>query len=319
MKIENHVAQLLYRYPCVTVPGFGAFIANISSAEVNTFTQTFSPPRKNISFNANIQSNDGLLTNHIATIDKVGYEAAVLLIDAQVETWKQQLNSKETITLKSIGNITANEHGHPIFEAFVDVNFLTSSFGLNSYVSPTIKREVDQLMAIKNKIAVEPKLIRLETPTESFEIKPRPNYLSYAAAVVIGLGTLGFVGNTFYQQQVEVQNQITQNEVRKEVNQRIQKATFFISNPFQYTNLEVAETDKCFHIVSGSFRSKRNVANLLERMIKMGYNPKALPKDSLGVSQVLFGSYSTFGAAQAELEKIQSKENPEAWILIKKL
>jgi len=33
----------------------------------------------------------------------------------------------------------------------------------------------------------------------------------------------------------------------------------------------------------------------------------------------LFGSYATFSSAQNELEKIQIKENPEAWILIKKL
>jgi hypothetical protein len=37
------------------------------------------------------------------------------------------------------------------------------------------------------------------------------------------------------------------------------------------------------------------------------------------LSQVIFGSYPTFGTAQLALESIQKNENPDAWILIKKL
>ena len=316
MKIEKYIAQLLYRYQCVAVPGFGAFITNISSAEVNTFTYTFSPPRKNISFNSHLKNNDGLLANHIATSEKIDYEAAVSVIENAVENWMQKLLSKEMLTLTNIGTITLNAAGIMVFETTQENNFLTSSFGLNSYVSPIIKREVEQLVETKSMVVLEPKVLFLDTPTQTVQ---KPNYFNYAAAAVIALGTLGFVGNTFYNQQIEAQNKITQNEVRKEVNQKIQEATFLISNPFQYNKVAVAEADKCFHIVAGSFRSRRNVANLLNRMTQMGYKPKALAKDSVGVSQVLFGSYSTFGDAQAELEKIHITENPEAWILIKKL
>ena len=316
MKIENHIAQLLYRYQCVTVPGFGAFLTNNSSAEVNSFTQTFTPPRKNVLFNTHLKNNDGLLANHIATIEKINYESAVINIENSVENWKQLLQTKETIVLKNIGTIKNNEFGTVIFEESQDINFLSSSFGLNSYVSPTIKREVEQFVESISTNLSESKVIKLQTTIQPIQ---KNNYFNYAAAAIISIGTLGFVGNTFYNQQIEAQNQVTQSEVRKEVNQKIQEATFFISNPLQYKNIEIAEAEKCFHIVAGSFRSERNLKNLLKRMTILGYNPKALPKDSIGVSQVLFGSYSTFATAQKELEKIQVKENPEAWILIKKL
>jgi hypothetical protein len=179
-----------------------------------------------------------------------------------------------------------------------------------------MKREVALLMETKNTEASEAQSLQSEINVIAIR---RSNYWSYAAAAAIFIGALGFAGHTFYNQQIEAQNLVTQKEVRNAVNQKIQQATFLISNPFEHNQVEVAEADKCFHIVAGSFRSQRNVTNLMKRMLQLGYNPKTISKDSIGVSQVLFGSYATFSSAQNELEKIQIKENPEAWILIKKL
>ncbi len=316
MNIEKHIAQLLYRYQCVTVPGFGAFITNISSAEVNAFTQTFSPPRKNISFNSHLKNNDGLLVNYIATIEKITYESATLVVDNVIEKWLQTLRNQGVLTLTSVGSIQLNADGAAVFESTQETNFLASSFGLSSYVSPVIKREIEHLLESKAIYVEEPKVVLLEHADHTNQ---KPYYLKYAAAAIIAFGTLGYVGSTFYNQQIEAQNEITQREVQKEVNQKIQEATFFISNPLQYKKESITDVEKDFHIVAGSFRSQRNVNNLLRRMTKLGYNPKALAKDSNGVSQVLFGSYPTFRDAQIELEKIHTSENPEAWILIKKL
>lgn len=316
MNIEKHIAQLLYRYQCVTVPGFGAFITNISSAEVNAFTQTFSPPRKNISFNSHLKNNDGLLVNYIATVEKITYESATLVVDNVIEKWLQTLRNQGVLTLTSVGSIQLNADGAAVFESTQETNFLASSFGLSSYVSPVIKREIEHLLESKAIYVEEPKVVLLEHADHTNQ---KPYYLKYAAAAIIAFGTLGYVGSTFYNQQIEAQNEITQREVQKEVNQKIQEATFFISNPLQYKKESITDVEKDFHIVAGSFRSQRNVNNLLRRMTKLGYNPKALAKDSNGVSQVLFGSYSTFRDAQIELEKIHTSENPEAWILIKKL
>ncbi|WP_459640758.1 HU domain-containing protein [Flavobacterium sp. CGRL2] len=47
MKIEVYISQLLYRYQCVTVPGFGAFLTEIHSAQLNESTNSFFPPKKN--------------------------------------------------------------------------------------------------------------------------------------------------------------------------------------------------------------------------------------------------------------------------------
>ena len=47
MKIEPYIAQLLYRYQCVTVPGFGAFLTEIQSAQLIESSNSFFPPKKN--------------------------------------------------------------------------------------------------------------------------------------------------------------------------------------------------------------------------------------------------------------------------------
>ena len=74
MKIEPYIAQLLYRYQCVTVPGFGAFLTEIQSAQIIESSNSFFPPKKMISFNAYLKNNDGLLANHIAQAEKTSYE-----------------------------------------------------------------------------------------------------------------------------------------------------------------------------------------------------------------------------------------------------
>lgn len=316
MKIEKHIAQLLYRYQCVTIPGFGAFITNIVSAEVNVFTNTFSPPRKNISFNFNLQSNDGLLVNHIAQSEELSYENANHLVHREVEKWKLQLQADKQLILQDIGTINRNTSDLLSFVPFEHSNYLPTSFGLNSYVSPIIKREIESLIEFKTEVKVI-----AETSESAAQVIPitRPSYWSYAAAAVVFLSVFSFVGHNFYKQQIEAQNRLTQIEVQKEVYQKIQEATFALPNPFENNQVQVSEEDKCFHIVAGSFRSKRNVSNLMDRMVKIGFNPKVVAKDSIGVTQVLYGSYATFSGAQSQLDIIQAKENPEAWIMIKKL
>ena len=85
MTLANHINDLLYRYECVIVPGFGGFITNEISASVNHYTHTFHPPMKQISFNSNLQNNDGLLANYISSIENISFNEALNLINNQTK------------------------------------------------------------------------------------------------------------------------------------------------------------------------------------------------------------------------------------------
>ena len=90
MKIEQYINQLLYRYQCVTVPGFGAFLTEVQSAHLDETSHSFYPPKKIVSFNPYIKNNDGLLANHLAVSEKISYEIAVSIIQNEVSSWRNK-------------------------------------------------------------------------------------------------------------------------------------------------------------------------------------------------------------------------------------
>src|SRR6478735_2967776 len=128
MKIEHHIAQLLYRHQCVTIPGLGAFLTEIQSAQFNEVSNTFYPPKKLVSFNSLLKNNDGLLANHISLSEKVDYETAVQKIKEQVDSWKNSLENYQPILLSNLGIFKMNGEGNLVFEAFSQVNYLAESF-----------------------------------------------------------------------------------------------------------------------------------------------------------------------------------------------
>ena len=64
--ISKYISELLFLHDCVIIPQFGGFVGNNKSAVLNETTGIITPPSKEILFNLNLQTNDGLLINHIS-------------------------------------------------------------------------------------------------------------------------------------------------------------------------------------------------------------------------------------------------------------
>ena len=308
--MEQHIAQLLYRYQCVTVPGFGAFLTEIQPAQLLESTNTFYPPKKVVSFNAHLKNNDGLLANHISQMEKIGYEVAVQNISKEVSLWKNALLNHQNVVLNSIGTLHLNISGTLTFEATTQVNFHTSSFGLNTFVSPTVKREVIEKMP--EAFETEPIILVPETAT-SF----RYSYLKYAAVFIVALTAAGSIGLKMHETQMDEEMQLVQTEVQKDVQNKIQEATFFIENPLPNVTLTVKEEKKAYHIVAGAFSSEANAEKQLKILKSKGFNGKILERNKYGLVPVLYGSYSTYAESQEALKEIHKTESQEAWLLIK--
>ena len=287
MKMEQHIAQLLYRYQCVTVPGFGAFLTEIQPAQLLESTNTFYPPKKVVSFNAHLKNNDGLLANHISQMEKIGYEVAVQNISKEVSLWKNALLNHQNVVLNSIGTLHLNISGTLTFEATTQVNFHTSSFGLNTFVSPTVKREVIEKMP--EAFETEPIILVPETAT-SF----RYSYLKYAAVFIVAITAAGSIGLKMHETQMDEEMQLVQTEVQKDVQNKIQEATFFIENPLPNVTLTVKEEKKAYHIVAGAFSNQANAEKQLKILKANGFNGKILERNKYGLVPVLYGSYSTY-------------------------
>ena len=313
MKMEHHISQLLYRYQCVSVPGFGAFLTEIQSARLNESAVSFYPPRKVVSFNFHLKNNDGLLANHISQAEKITYEDAVKNIESEVSNWKYQLQQSQTLQIKNIGQFAINSENNLVFESFDSLNYLTDSFGLSTFVSPKIQREI-----YKQEVeALEEKAPILFTPE-----KRKNSYLKYAAVFVLGLGAAGFFGNNYYndyQNTVASKQLMVEKSVQQKVENKIQEATFFIESPLPAVKLTVKEEKMAYHIVAGAFRNEANAQKIYERLSKKGFKSRRIEQNKHGLHPVLYGSFSTYAEAQKEMSKIQKTENREAWLLIKEL
>jgi len=142
MQLETYISDLLYRYDCVTIPDFGAFLTHRVSAKIHESTHTFYPPKKALSFNEQLQNNDGLLANYIAEVEKIPYATATLKISKKVKSIKSYLVEGETLQFKNIGELTLNADGKMVFNPSKQINYLTDSFGLSHFTSSNVTREV---------------------------------------------------------------------------------------------------------------------------------------------------------------------------------
>lgn len=312
MQIEKHISDLLYRYQCVTVPGFGAFLTETVSAHVTGSASSFFPPKKVVSFNANVKNNDGLLANHVALQEKMSYELAVIKIGDVVNEWTYLLQNRNRVVLKNIGEISVNNEMNWVFEPANTVNYLTDSFGLTPFVSPEITREV-----LKQEVeALEEKAPIIFTP----ERKRDYSYLKYAAVFVTMLGAGGFGYKTYYDQQITNQTLLVEKNVQDKVQQQIQEATFVISAPVEAVELSVAapvEEKMPYHLVAGAYRSEENANKAIAELKAAGFeNAKMLPMNKHNLYPVVYGSFKNLNEAQTERKNIQKSHNAEAWLLI---
>ena len=317
MKIEQYISQLLYRHQCVTVPGFGAFLTEIQSVHMHEKTNSFYPPKKLISFNSHLKNNDGLLANHISKIEKTSYENAVASIESEVVIWKSILQVNEKFLLKNIGELSLNSEKNIVFTPSENINYLTESFGLNSFVSPLIKREVAANLEQKMEEVVVSKKSE-PIPFIPEETRSRP-YLKYAAVFVLALSVAGSIGYKLYQDRIAEETLLVEKEVQKQVQNKIQEATFFIENPIPSVTLTVKEEKLSYHVVAGAFRNEENAEKIYDELIEVGFKARRLAPNKHGLFPVLYGSYATYTEAQQAMRDIHKSVNPDAWLLIKEL
>ena len=290
MTIAKYINDLLYRYDCVIVPNFGGFITNRIGAKVNPFTNNFYPPTKQISFNAHLKQNDGLLLNYIASVENISFEKAIIKINEAIFSWEETLKNKQVV-FDNIGNISLNENSQLIFEPKKNHNFLTNSFGLSVVSSPKINNK--------------------EIPNKSII----PVFVKYAAAAVI---LLGLAYNVYDTGQEKKQLDFYSNQ-EKVLEKKIQTATFVISNPLPTIELNVTKrSSKAFHVVAGAFQFPENAKRKVSQLKKKGFNAKILGVNKWGLTQVSFDSFYSRKKAYSILATIKKDVSKDAWILIKK-
>lgn len=310
MRLENYISDLLYRYECVTIPGLGAFLSHKVSAHINSENNTFFPPAKRLSFNAQLRDNDGLLANYIAKAEEISYTDALKRIQSYTHTLHGQLNEVQAVELKNIGSLSRNEAGKIVFEPNKQTNYLTESFGLTSYTGQPISREIykEQVETLEEKAAI----------TLTPEKRQAPAWIRYAAIGLLAIGITGTLGY-FHLENVESHNFAQKQKAQNELETKIQQATFTINNPLPAITINAFKPQGKYHIIAGAFRVEENAQTRVQELRNLGFKARQIGQNKYGLHQVVYGSYTDRVEALKALRSVRQTDNKSAWMLVQEL
>ena len=318
MGISQYIETLLYRYQCVVVPSFGAFLTQNKPAYLQKESNSFFPPSRELSFNAQLHTNDGLLVSHIAQIEKKPYEEVLKSVEEQAKSWLRELQQEGKLDLSPLGEFRLNPEGNNRFRPADRNNYLTSSFGLSAVLANPVAREV-----MKEEVeALEERIPFSITPEQREHPGIRP-YFKYAAVILLALAT-GLSGYTWYRQQTEAEG-LVRAEAQKQVSRQIQEATIFGAQPLELPSITLEidraaknEGDGVHYIIAGAFRVRENADKKIRQLRQQGFDAHYVGQNPFGLHQVAYSSYTDPKQALDSLRKIKRTVSEDAWLLSKR-
>lgn len=277
MDITAHIRELLFGHDCVILPGFGGFIGNYAPARIDKATSTFHPPLKRISFNRNLNHNDGLLIGKISGSTGLNYGDSRNLVGQFTDEISVRLSKGEKVVFDHIGSFTLNHEGNIQFEPDSEANYHLNSYGLTSFQFMPLEG-----YDVRKKI-VSPRI------KESVKQPAFRKYLWRAAVIVPLLGVLVAVPLTTDLFRTKVQSTSLNPLAAVEFDSNREE----LSSP---SNLEItaiqpgqtavvpaeAGTPQVdmpagqFYLITGSFQSENNAAILVKQLKEEGYNPEII-------------------------------------------
>ena len=308
MRLDKYISELLYRYECVILPGFGAFLTRYQPARIHESTDAFYPPCKLLSFNRQLQSNDGLLANHISKSKGIDYSEAISDIRSYTRYLEHELEAGKSVDIDAVGSLSLDAEQKIVFQPVSSNDYLTASFGLAQFVHPAVNREA----VVEEVRTLEPEPL-LFTPN-----KPRPAYMRYAAVGVLAIGLSGFGGLKIYESGVKQHNFVQIEEAKDRVQNSIQEATFVISNPLPSLEVNIPKFRGRYHIIAGAFRQEANAHKKVSQLQEAGFDARLLGKNRYGLHQVSYQSHENRLDALRALRTIKATNNKDAWLLVKR-
>ena len=262
--LNVYIEELLYKHQCVIVPKFGAFISNRKSATLGD-DKTFDPPKRELTFNPSLNSNDGLLVKYVSEESGIDYNLVEDYVNLAVEGWKRILQQDQPLVLDKIGTFRQMGEGRISFAPADEVNFLTDSFGMTPFIphevpssdlkiaenqikptlntSHTLPPEEELPPVIESPISQVTPVVPIQTETpkkgkkekdlkekKSFKLRP---YIKYSAVAAVGLIILAYGAYRLFNEKVvadgTTDNQfvVTDSLVQERLNQKLSEAGIF--------------------------------------------------------------------------------------------
>lgn len=319
--IDHYISELLYANECVVVPGFGGFVGNHISAHLDEENQILYPPSKQILFNKNLKTNDGLLIHHIANKEGLTHKE----ITKELEKFKQEISQKlkeiKNFRLKNIGLFSLTNDNDLVFKQDRSINYNLESYGMPHVTNKQIIHET----------------IEKDIKKDFQKIIKDDGVISYgkmwrAAAILIPLLGLSLISITQQEKITSVytemaklnpfENNAPPVTIEKKIapikpivinNKKSELIEKGIINPIKKEAVVMPGVQQ-YHIVAGAFGSKTNADKLILKLQKKNYNAKIIGRSDSGLIRVSYSSYKSKEEATTALATIR-KHNNSAWIL----
>lgn len=310
MDIKAFIRELLFGHDCVIIPGFGGFIGNFSPARIDRLSGTFYPPLKRISFNRNLNHNDGLLISRISQSTGLNYGDARSVVEKFAEELKGRLARGEKVVFDHIGTFVNNHENNVQFEPEANINYHPGSFGLESFqcmpvadynVRKRITRHIDKgpvgysparrnLWRAAVLIPILALLVAVPLKTDLFKSRMETTSLN-------PLVTAEFENNRKALEEAAVIN-VPSGTAEPEPEARVS-----VPEPVE---------ERLYSIITGSFKSEENALSHMDSLKEDGFIPE-ITQASNGFFRVTATTCSDMESAISTRDSI-SKKFPGTWI-----
>ena len=309
--VEHYISELLFLHDCVILPNFGGFVGNPQSAKLNKTTEMLSPPSKQILFNSNLKTNDGLIITHISSQEGITQEIAKNEVENYATKITDKLTKSKVLRIDKIGLFTLGKEGNIIFLQDSVNNYSLDSFGMKVTHNKAVVRET----IIEEKVTATIQTIRTQSNN--------PKAFLRAAAVIIPLIALSYISIT---QQDKINNVYTQmaslnpfenNIIAEPITAVIPvvKIEVEVTPIVEIIEEEVAPIiipKQTYYIIAGAFSEQKNANKMLAKLKKWNYNTELVPGGNL--LRVSYNSFTNKTDALIALHEIK-QENSAAWLL----
>ena len=316
MILSPYINELLFNHECVIIPAFGAFVSQEKKAALNTSKAIINPPKRVVSFNKLITTNDGLLINYISNKTKKDYNEVKQELQFLVNTWHNQLSQGDKISFEGIG-ILYKTNNQLTFEPSSVANFDKKAFGLATINANPVVKPITKPATVVS---------QTQTVATAPETSKKP-YLKYAAAALIGFGLLAVSANWYTNSQRDKQQQEIAKQQQLALEKKIQTATIFVADETipevtisQKSSVEKENqanaTQVKYHIIIGAFREKANALKQIQLLNKKGIEAAIIGINKYGLHQVAAKSTNDETEAINTLHKLQRTVSKSAWLYV---
>ncbi|HNS17589.1 MAG TPA: SPOR domain-containing protein [Bacteroidales bacterium] len=345
--IDGYICDLLYSNDCIILQEFGGFVASYTPSRMHPTHRMLHPPSKRILFNVRLQTNDGLLANYIAEMEKISYQESMFRIQQFTTQCLNALKENKSVVFAQIGTFSFNKEGKLEFIPFQETNFLEEAYGLTSLVAPppagkkarTVKRPAPEK--------------RSAVKSNNTKILPRVVFTSILLAVIASWGyyhsplfkdiythysgIVPLIRASHQQPPVFSDTPVEQKStvdlttaasppeiiesgdepeiVPPAVTPAVTPIDTPAVTPVVTPSVSTVAT-KQFYIIAGAFKDEINASSLETRLKNKGYDARRAGRTKGGLYRVCYGVYADKKQALRALDTIRQNEDPQAWLMV---